>query len=187
MNMEQKELYLFMLLLGGKPKGRHTEQHDVFFGIGSTLSDLLPQINAFWPDVKLHIDAWRQVTSVDGHGVTIHRRAPDAMSSSDGSRLFFINLGGYQKNKFEEQHYFVLTVQPDKAAAIAASKTTDFFKTDHFSTHVDDKYGIDVDDLFQIEELLTEDEKDLYQIVITAGEPVSPDIFHLGYTKLSML
>ncbi len=185
--MEQKELYLFMLLLGGKPKGRHTEQHDVFFGIGSALSDLLPQINAFWPGVKLHIDAWRQVTSVDGKRITIRRRAPDAMNPSDSSRLFFINLGGYQENKFEEQHYFILTVQPDKAAAIAASKKTGFFTTDHFSTHVDDRYGIDVDDLFQIEELLSEEEKDRYQIMISAGGTMPPDTFHLGYTKLSTL
>jgi len=188
--MEQKELYLFMLLVGGKPDGRHTEQHDVLFGIGSTLSDLLPKIKAFWPGVKLHIDAWREVTSVEGYRIHIQRRAPDAMTPSAVDRLFFINLGGYQQNKFEEQHYFVLTVQADKTAAISASKKTEFFRKNHIpgaSSHIDDKYGIDVDDLFQIEELLSEDEKDLYQIQFIPEENVPPDPFHLGYTKLSML
>ncbi|MGN6440105.1 MAG: DUF1543 domain-containing protein [Agriterribacter sp.] len=33
-----------MLLLGCKPAGRHTEQHDVFFGIGASLKDLIPDI-----------------------------------------------------------------------------------------------------------------------------------------------
>ena len=179
-----------MLLLGGKPEGRHTEQHDVFFAVGSSLGDIRQKIEAFWPGVKLHIDAWRQVTSVEGYSVNILRRGPDAMTADAGPKLFFINLGGYQQNRFEEQHYFVLTVQEDKTAAITAAKKTDFFRHNHIpggTSHIDDKYGIDVDDLFQIEELLSEDEKDLFRILLTPEQNNSPDPLHLGYTKLSML
>ncbi|HMJ45678.1 MAG TPA: DUF1543 domain-containing protein, partial [Ferruginibacter sp.] len=67
--MERK---LFMLVLGCKPAGRNTEQHDVFFGIGSCLKDLLPQISGFWNDGgKIHIDSWREVTMVDGYSISI--------------------------------------------------------------------------------------------------------------------
>ena len=63
---------LFMLLLGCKPKGRHTEQHDIFFGAGKTVKDLVPDITAFWPEPnKVHIDAWREVTEVDGYSVRL--------------------------------------------------------------------------------------------------------------------
>jgi hypothetical protein len=41
-----------MVLLGGKPKGTQTEQHDMFFGIAKTLKDLIPQFNQFSPESK---------------------------------------------------------------------------------------------------------------------------------------
>ena len=56
-----KSLKLFMLILGCRPPGRLTEQHDIFFGIGDELQDLLPAMFEFWPEAKqkVHIDAWR--------------------------------------------------------------------------------------------------------------------------------
>jgi Domain of Unknown Function (DUF1543) len=40
---------LFMILLGCRPKGRHTEQHDIFFGIGNELADLKPAMKNSGP------------------------------------------------------------------------------------------------------------------------------------------
>ena len=66
------EYNLFMVLLGCKPPGRHIEQHDIFFGIAKSLSDLKADMQAFWPDsVGLHIDAWRRVITVDGFRIDI--------------------------------------------------------------------------------------------------------------------
>lgn len=42
-----KTLQLYMLLLGCKPKGRHTEQHDIFIGIADDLASLVPDILQF--------------------------------------------------------------------------------------------------------------------------------------------
>jgi hypothetical protein len=69
----EKELKLFMVVIGCKPKGRFTEQHDVFFGIGTTLKELLPEMKAFWPEAKgkIHIDSWREITTVENHSITI--------------------------------------------------------------------------------------------------------------------
>ena len=65
-------LKLYMLLLGCKPPGRFTEQHDVFFGIAGALPELVPSIIAAWPEApKIHIDAWREVTAVDGYRVSV--------------------------------------------------------------------------------------------------------------------
>jgi hypothetical protein len=61
---------LFMILLGCKPKGRHTEQHDIFFTIGKSIKDIIPHIESFWKDGgTIHIDAWREVTEVDGNAI----------------------------------------------------------------------------------------------------------------------
>jgi len=190
---EQPTSKLFMLLLGGRPVGRNTEQHDVFFGIAADLPGLLPQLAAFWPGVQLHIDAWRMVTSVDEFTVSVAQRTPMAAGAAAVApvrRLFFINLGGYQASRFEEQHHYVLTAQQDKPSAIRHVKQTDFYRKNHMpggASHVDDKYGIDVDDILEIDELLPTQLKERYRVILTAERPQPPDAIHLGYTKLSSL
>jgi len=37
-------------MLGCVPPGRHVEQHDVFFAIGESLTQLVPEIKAFGPN-----------------------------------------------------------------------------------------------------------------------------------------
>lgn len=181
---------LFMVLLGSKAPGRHVEQHDFFFGIAPALKDLVPAFKAFWPEAgdKIHIDAWREVTIVDGHEVNIVPKNGSTVSTN--KKLFFINLGGYQENKFEEQHYVVLTVKEDKVSAITEAKKTLFFKHNHFkdaNSHIDDKYGIDVDDLYEIDEMLSPAQKGSYQIELVPTSRRHEDIIHLGYFKLRSL
>ena len=182
-----------MVLLGCKPTGRHVEQHDVFFGIAPSLKELTADMKAFWPEAggKLHIDAWREVTVVDNYQITIvPRDTVDDHQSESTSKLFFINLGGYQSNKFEEQHYMLLTVKPDRASAFNEAKKTLFFRHNHFkgaASHIDDKYGIDVDDLYQIEDILLPNQKEHYQIELTSSTNVIEDTISLGYLKLSLL
>jgi len=179
------QLKLFMLLLGCKPPGRHTEQHDVFFGIAASLPELYPEIKAFWQQGKVHIDAWREVNSVEGYAISIIPK--NEIAANAANKLFFINLGGYQPNKFEEQHYVVLTVKPDKAAAFKEAKSTLFYQDNQFDgavSHIDDKYGIDVDDLYQVEDILSAHQKQLYSIVLVPTVGIPDDPIHLGYLKL---
>lgn len=180
---------LFMLLIGCKPPGRHTEQHDVFFGIGETVRDLIPELIQFWPETggKLHVDAWRAVTQVDGYSVKVVPANETETHSS--AKVFFINLGGYKPNEFEEFHYKMITAAKDKGEAIARSKKTVFFKHTHFEgadSHIDDKYGIDVDDLYEIDDLLNKTTKSKFRIVVADSKNETPeDEIHLGYFKLS--
>jgi len=181
------DVILYMLLLGCKPQGRHTEQHDIFFGIGKALNDLVPDILDFWPeaDGKLHIDAWREVNTVDGCSIAVR---PRQEGHSDGQqlKLFFVNLGGYKENDFEEYHYKCLSVAPDSATAIRQAKAQTFWKH-NISSHIDDKYGVDVDDIYEIEEVLAPRFKQQYQLVITKGSTAPQDKLHPGYLKLSRL
>lgn len=174
-----------MVLLGCKPEGRHTEQHDVFFGIGTSLSDLVPEILEFWPEAKekIHIDAWREVTAVDGYSVRVAQR--DARTSN-GMKLFFVNLGGYKENDFEEYHYRCLSAAPDTAEAIRQAKNQTFWKHSVCS-HIDDKYGIDVDDIYQIEDVLTPRAKSQFVIQVEPAEQTISDELHPGYLKLTKL
>lgn len=176
-----------MLLIGCKPKGRHTEQHDVFFGIATSIKELLPQVIAFWPEAegKLHIDGWRKITQVDGYDVTV-AEANESQSSSQ-AQLFFINLGGYKQNEFEEFHYKMLVAAANKAEAIQQSKQTAFYKHTGFdgaNSHIDDKYGVDVDDAYEIEDILSPAVKAKYKLLLTKADTVKEDALHLGYFKL---
>src|SRR5450432_1108342 len=147
---------LFMLLLGCTPKGRRTEQHDIFFGIAETLKELVPSIIDAWPEAegRIHIDAWRQVRHVDQYAVDVFDKqqlSPNAAGKQ--IKLFFLNLGGYKQNEFEEYHYKMLVACENKSVAIKRAKETAFYKHTGFKgapSHVDDKYGVDVDDILRL-------------------------------------
>ena len=179
-----------MALLGCKPLGRNTEQHDLFFGIGESLSDIKQDLLNFWKeaDGKIHIDGWREVQWVDGYKVEVVAKENDHTSQPE--RLFFINLGGYKENEFEEFHYKIVTVAADKGVAVQKAKQTAFYKHTGFEgavSHVDDKYGIDVDDLYEIQDILPSHLKDKYRIQITRAESAQEDELHLGYLKLEKI
>jgi len=183
---------LFMVLLGCKPRGRHTEQHDIFFGAGQSLKDLVPDILAFWPEPeKIHIDAWREVTETGGFLVSlVEKEITQTETGQKTDRLFFLNLGGYKENEFEEYHYKMLVVGNDKTEAIQQAKESAFYKHTGFKgadSHIDDKYGVDVDDLYEIEDILPVHIKEKYSLSLTPAVNAVTDEWHLGYTKLSKL
>ena len=181
---------LFMVLLGCTPKGRNTEQHDVFFGIAEELMQLIPQIKLFWPEAKgkIHIDAWREVTIVDGFSIEV---VEIDQITSDVNNLYFLNLGGYKQGNFEEYHYKMLAVAPKLAAAVKLSKKTVFYKHCGYKeapSHIDDKFGIDVDDSHKVDDLLDTDTKLKIQLKITPLTlPSEEDKLHIGYLKLKKL
>lgn len=182
---------LFMVILGCVPAGRNTEQHDVFFGIGESLKELVPQMNDFWKEAagRLHIDAWREISYIDGFNIKVTTKQNES-NITQKEKLFFINLGGYKRNEFEEYHYKVLSVAEDKGKAISRSKETAFFKHYGFKgarSHVDDKYGIDVDDIYEIGDILTTATKEKYSLSITAATEDATDELHIGYLKFDKL
>ena len=176
-------LKLYMLLLGCRPKGRNTEQHDMFFGIASSLKELVPAINSFWTEAKgnIHIDAWREVTRVDGYMISVVvREEREAQTES----LFFINLGGYKEQEFEEYHYKVLAVAKTLDEAKLSAKRTAFYKHTGFKgavSHIDDRFGVDTDDVHDVKDILSADMKEKYSIKITPDLSSPEDKLHLGY------
>jgi hypothetical protein len=182
----ENDYYLFMVMLGCKPQGRFTEQHDIFFGIGKNLKELIPMMNDFWPEAKgkFHIDAWRKVTTVDGYSIKI---VPKNNIVNQNENLFFINLGGYKENEFEEYHYKVLAVGETMAEASKKAKNTTFFKHCTFkgaTSHIDDKYGIDVDDIYNVKDILSDSFTKKFEINITKSTSIlNEDQLHIGYLK----
>jgi Domain of Unknown Function (DUF1543) len=184
--------YLHMVMLGCTPKGRLTEQHDIFFGIGPHLKNLVPDMKNFWPEANgiMHIDCWRTITNVNGYAIEIKSKT-EYKKQGPNLKLFFINLGGYKQNEFEEYHYKVLVVATSKSQAIKEAKQTTFYEHTGFKgaeSHIDDKYGIDVDDIFEIDDVLSPELKLNYFIHISAQpNNTKQDTLHIGYLKLAKL
>ena len=181
---------LYMIMLGCRPKGRFTEQHDVFFGIANSLKDLIPEMKAFWPEAKgiMHVDVWREVTQVDNFTIEVVTKSE---TSSQDSQLFFINLGGYKENEFDEYHYKMLAVADTLGEAKKKSKETTFYKHYGFAgavSHIDDKYGVDIDDMYDVKEILNERYKNNYSLRISKSKnSLSEDQLHIGYLKLDKI
>ena len=185
-------LKLYMVLLGCKPKARFTEQHDIYFDVGYSLKDLVTGIINSWPEApKIHIDAWREVTEVEGYAIKVIEKTPSLeRAPQQPEKLFFLNLGGYKKDEFEEYHYKILAVGKEKSAAIRQAKESTFYKHTGFTganSHIDDKYGVDVDDLYEIEDIIPAAIKEKYTLHILPRAAAGKDEWHLGYTILSKL
>ena len=137
----------------------------------------------------MHLDGWREVTQVNGQNIAVVLKEGVNQNSST-HKLFFINLGGYKPNEFEEFHYKTIIAATDKSIAILQAKQTAFYKHTGFEgapSHVDDKYGIDVDDVYELEDILPASIKNKYAIILTPASAIKEDELHLGYFKLDKL
>lgn len=183
---------LFMVLLGCKPPDRNTEQHDVFFGVAESISDLKPAMEAFWPNSGgLHIDAWREVTQVNDYHITVvPKNSVD--HSEHRLQLFFVNLGGYIEHEFEELHHKLLIVAPSISEAIKQAKQSVFFKqksTAHAAgaAHIDDKYGFEVDEIMNVESVLPKQQQQHFELAVSEFLGGAQDAQQIGYLKFSKL
>jgi Domain of Unknown Function (DUF1543) len=182
-------MYLYQILIGCTPAGRHIEQHDMFFCIADSIADCIPQMQLFWPEVAqtMHVDGFRKVQSVNGQSVQI---VPKNSKTKSKGQLFFINLGGYKLGEFEEFHYKMVIAAATKADAIKQAKATAFYKHTGFKgaeSHIDDKYGIDVDDVHAIADILPIAAQENYKIVLQDGAQDAADEINLGYFQLKKL
>lgn len=106
---------LYVVMLGGRHPRASIEVHDVLFAQADRLQDTYAQLRAAWfgSAKGLHIDSWLEVHGVDGYRVEFSQASP----APGALRLFFLNLGGYERQVFGEAHRYLLVVAPDKAAA----------------------------------------------------------------------
>lgn len=177
---------LFYIVLGATPKGRNTEQHDVFFGIAKNVKDLKNAIHQFWPEAegKIHMDAYMHVKFIDGFEIKIS----DKLDQKKENNLYFLNLGGYKADVFQELHHQMLVVGQSLSQAIKKAKLTEFYKEMDIKngpSHIDDQYGVDIDDAAKVEDLLPNSMKEKFSIVLekTLAKNQNNKI-KIGYFKL---
>ena len=134
---------LFAIYLGGRAKKCNTELHDVVFSYGNKIEDTYIDLLEKWfgqPD-RLHLDSWVILNYIDGYEIILKKT-----KSFDNNKLYFINLGWYDPNKFEELHESKFMIgSTDKEVKKRAKSSLLIGST---QVHTDDLY--DVDDCIEI-------------------------------------
>lgn len=185
----EKDLKLFYIILGATPKGRNIEQHDVFFGIAENLKDLVPDMKEFWKEAegKIHLDCYQEVKFADGYEVKIMEKS----ERNSDEQLYFINLGGYKKGFFEEFHEQHLMVGTSMGDIVKKAKATKFYETMGFEgavSHIDDKHGVDIDDIFNVTDILPQKMKEKYSILLKKSDAEHQENpMGLGYLNINKI
>lgn len=165
---------LFVFYIGGDTATSLVELHDVRFAVGKKLEDAYPALKASWwgrPE-SLHLDCWGELTSADGHNISLKAEPPPA----DQEKLWFVNLGGYDPEQFTELHKNVFVVAPNESKAkVRALKQI----LDWKGHHKDELF--EVEKIFSIEEAARE--KGLYIHLEKTGSP-KPFKFSYGYKPI---
>lgn len=176
---------LFMVLLGCRPEGRLTEQHDIFFGIAKDLKELLPKMKSFWKGVNLHIDAYSVISNVGEYQIEICPKTE--LNEVSSLKLFFINLGGYNPPDFEEYHKKILVVAEDISKAISEAKKDNFYISGRnldpsAISHIDDK--MEVDEIINIQDLIPEYSIKITKSLNSATNGSETQIGYLPFSKI---
>ena len=134
---------LFAVFLGGRAEKCNIELHDVVFTCADEITECYDDLLDKWfGDTKrLHIDSWVELKYIDGYEILLSKSKPNQHES-----LYFINLGGYDKNKFEELHESKFLVG-SKTNTIK-KRAKDELLIGYDQVHTDDLY--DVDDCIEI-------------------------------------
>ena len=126
MKKNTKEIFLFLVVLGGTAKKANVEVHDVRWVIGSKIEDTYEVLRKDWFGTLkgLHIDSYKKINYVDGYKINLKnienkkiRNNKTAIGISGKKNLWFVNIGGYDPSSMQEKHEFGLVVASSKLEA----------------------------------------------------------------------
>ena len=129
----EEEIYLFLVVLGGRAKKANIELHDVRWVVGSRIEDTFDVLRKDWFGTfdGLHIDSYKKINYVDGYKINLKNienkkfKNNKFFNGNDSKKnLWFVNIGGYNPYSMQEKHEFGLVVASSKLEAknIAKSK-----------------------------------------------------------------
>lgn len=136
--MDNNELNLYLVVVGGRIPKANVEVHDVRWVIGCKIEDTFDDLRKNWfgSIEGLHIDSYKKIYSVDGHKIKIKKSQTKKSvinlikKVSNNKKLWFINIGGYDPKSMQEKHEFGLVVASTASDAkkLAKSKWLHGFK-----------------------------------------------------------
>ena len=129
----KKNKYLFLIVIGGRAPKANIELHDVRWVVASKIEDTFESLRKNWfgSIEGLHIDSYKKIKSIDGYRISLKNIEKDKIKYKflhkdikNEKKLWFVNLGGYERNSMQERHEFGLVVAKNskEAKRIAKSK-----------------------------------------------------------------
>ena len=128
-----ENIFLFLVVLGGRAKKANIELHDVRWVVGSRIEDTYNALRKNWfgSPKGLHIDSYKKIKYIDGYKINLINFEKDKIDKKQLEKknkakkyLWFVNIGGYSPTSMQEKHEFGLVVASSKLEAknIAESK-----------------------------------------------------------------
>ena len=128
-----ENIFLYLVVLGGRAKKANIELHDVRWVVGSKIEDTYDTLRNDWfgSPKGLHIDSYKKIKHIDGYKINLINFETDkkdakklATRNESKKHLWFVNIGGYHPTSMQEKHEFGLVAASTKLEAknIAKSK-----------------------------------------------------------------
>ena len=128
-----ENIFLYLVVLGGRAKKANIELHDVRWVVGSKIEDTYDTLRKDWFGSLngLHIDSYKKIKYIDGYKINLKYIEKNKLEKKQLVKknktkkyLWFVNLGGYDPSSMQEKHEFGLVVASSKLEAknIAKSK-----------------------------------------------------------------
>ena len=127
-----ENIFLYLVLLGGRAKKANIELHDVRWVVGSSIEDTYDTLKKNWfgSSKGLHIDSYKKIKYIDGYKINLIYFEKDKVDKKQfvknkaKKNLWFVNIGGYNPTSMQEKHEFGLVIASNKLEAknIAKSK-----------------------------------------------------------------
>ena len=96
----------YAILLGGKHSDALLELHDLKLVMAESQPKAFKAVANLWfgDPATAHVDAWQDLSQVDGHVFA------DASDAEKAVKLYFVNMGAYQKGVFAEEHHYFFVI-----------------------------------------------------------------------------
>ena len=169
-----ENIFLYLVVLGGKAKKANIELHDVRWVVGSKIEDTFDTLrqDRVGSSKGLHIDSYKKIKYIDGYKINLinfekYKIDKKQLFKKNKAKnyLWFVNIGGYNPTSMQEKHEFGLVAASTKLEAtnIAKSKWLIGCKKKH------------KDDLASLEMLISCDDCELIKKIGSWEIELTPD------------
>ena len=121
-----ENIFLYLVVLGGRAKKANVELHDVRWVVGAKIEDTYDTLRKDWfgSPKGLHIDSYKKIKSIDGYKINLIYCEKDKVDKGQlvkknkaKKHLWVVNIGGYNPNSMQEKHEFGLVIASSKLEA----------------------------------------------------------------------
>ena len=127
-----ENIFLYLVVLGGRAKKANIELHDVRWVVGSKIEDTYDTLRKDWfgSPKGLHIDSYKKIKYIDGYKIILRNFENDKINKNQlanrtkhQKNLWFVNIGGYDPSSMQDKHEGGLVIASTKVEAQNKAKS----------------------------------------------------------------